>query len=173
MSRARTTQLLAAVVALAALAPAEAYAVWLVNRSGEACQGTKNGDNQHIAEMSDDGILQASLSQGQYYWCRIDVPDAKYIDEINVYGYDTDDGDDITLELRRASYSARTTTRLAGWTSTTDQTTWSANEATTCESVNRVSYAYYLYIHIPSASNRTDFEVWNYDVKYVDTSNQC
>jgi len=135
-------------------------------RAGEACQGTQYGDRQHNAQYDENGVLEADPSYGSKFWCRVEVPDGMWITDVNVYGRDADAGAAITLQLRRASYSASTSSSIDAWNSVTSTSSWDTD---LCHEVDKENYSYYLYLYIPSAS-RSDLEVWSFDIRYTDTT---
>ena len=149
--------------------PTTARADWVTVRAGEACQGVQSGDRQTNAEFSAHGVLQADVTYGQHFWCRVEVPNGKYITAMNAYGVDDEGAAAITVEPRRAAYDSSSSILLASWSSEDDDDQWGYPDSF-CHAISRTSYSYYLHFYIPAATPRDDFEVWSYDFRYQDAS---
>ena len=153
----------------ALLLPMAAQADWVTVRAGEACQGVQSGDRQFNAEFSSHGVLQADVTYGQHFWCRVEVPEGKWVTDMTAYGVDDEAAAAITVELRRAGYDSSSSTLLASWGSEDASAQWDYPDSF-CHQIVRTSYSYYLHLYIPAASPRDDFEVWSYDFKYQDST---
>lgn len=164
-----TKSLSALIVACGAFAPAPAFADdWVTVKAAEACNGMRSGDKSPTPEFDRYGVLQADPSDAQRFWCRVEIPDGKYISDANVYGKDTTSSYLVNIELRRSGYDVRNGTLIASWSSTTSQTTWDA-PGSLCHQVAKNSYSYWLYLYIPAVS-ANDLEVWSFDFYVQDAA---
>ncbi|MDP7693542.1 MAG: hypothetical protein QGG89_17020, partial [Vicinamibacterales bacterium] len=75
------------VVALGVMySPAAQAGEWLVVRAAEACSGMRAGDQSPTPAFDNNAVLQSDPDDAQRFWCRIEVPNDKYISDANVYG---------------------------------------------------------------------------------------